>query len=220
MSPERRRRPKGRPRGESGASEAILKAARAQFAERGYLGATIRAIAGGAGVDPALVLHYYGSKEELFAAAMQLPMVPSQVISQTLAPSPDGRLEPGFGEHIVRAALTVWESTQIRGTFLGLLRSALENERAAAMLTEFISDSILTTLARAAGLAGQRPAQEAEYRVAMAASQMLGLALTRIVFGLPPMLQASVDEIAASIGPSVERYLSGDINLPERLAAQ
>ncbi len=75
----------GRRAGDSGTREAILQAARAQFAERGYDGATIRAIAAAAAVDPALVHHFYGSKESLFAAAMQLPVIPSEVISAVMA---------------------------------------------------------------------------------------------------------------------------------------
>ena len=80
MSPGRAGR--RRRAGDSGTSEAILEAARAQFAEHGYRGATIRAIAATAGVDPALVHHFYGTKEALFAAAMRLPVVPSQVLGR------------------------------------------------------------------------------------------------------------------------------------------
>jgi hypothetical protein len=86
------------------------------------------------------------------------------------------------------------------------------------MLREFMSDSILGTVARVAGL-GRPPSQaEAEYRAAMVATQMLGLALTRLLLGLPAVAGASVDELAATVGPSVERYLYGEIELPARLA--
>src|SRR5215472_17491722 len=112
----------GRRAGDSGTRHAILDAARALFAERGYNAATIRGIAAAAGVDPALVHHYYGTKEKLFAAAMQLPVVPSEYIGAALAPAarPDGT---GIGEHIVRMALTLWESEGLMETFLGLFRS-------------------------------------------------------------------------------------------------
>jgi len=206
------RRGTGRPAGDSGTREAIGEAARAQFADFGYHGATIRGIAAVAGVDPALVHHYYGTKEALFAAAMRLPIVPSEVLTAALSGGAPG--EPGFGAHLVRTALTLWESDELKETFLGLLRSAVTSEQAAVMLREFISDSILGTLARVAGLERQGSHAEAEYRAAMVATQMLGLALTRLVLGLPVVAGASVDELAATVGPSVDRYLCGDLDLP------
>src|SRR5579859_6398917 len=185
-------RPRGRQRarggrrsGDSGTSEAILDAARAQFAEHGYRGATIRAIAARAQVDPALVHHFYGTKEALFAAAMRLPVVPSEVLTAALAreawATEGGDPVAGLGEHMVRTALGLWESDQLRETFIGLLRSAVTSEQAAVMLREFIADSILSTVARAAGLLTHGSTAEAEFRAAMVATQMLGLALTRLV---------------------------------------
>jgi AcrR family transcriptional regulator len=208
----------GRRAGDSGTREAIADAARALFAERGYHGATIRAIAAAAGVDPALVHHYYGTKEALFAAAMRMPMIPSEAITAALAgvsAEPEGRL----GEAMVRAALSLWESEQIRDTFIGLLRSAVTSDQAATMLREFVADSILTTLARVAGLPDPGRSKEAEFRVAMAATQMLGLALTRLVLALPAVAGPSVDELAAAIGPSLERYLTGELPIPHRRRA-
>jgi len=212
----RGRRAGGRRAGDTGTREAIGEAARAQFADFGYRGATIRGIAAAAEVDPALVHHYYGTKEALFAAAMRIPVIPSEVLTTALSGrAPDRQ---GFGAHLVRTALTLWESDGIKETLLGLLRSAVTSEQAAAMLREFISDTILRTVARVAGLDKQTSPAEAEYRATMVATQMLGLALTRLVLGLPAVTAASVDELAATVGPSVERYLSGDIDLPARLA--
>jgi AcrR family transcriptional regulator len=210
----RGRRAGGR-RADTGTREAIGEAARAQFADRGYHGATIRGIAAAAGVDPALVHHYYGTKEALFAAAMRIPVIPSEVLTAALSGREPGG--PDFGAHLVRTALTLWESDGIKETFLGLLRSAVTSDQAAVMLREFISDSILSTVARLTGLDQQGGPAEAEYRAAMVATQMLGLALTRLVFGLPSVVGASVDELAATVGPSVERYLTGDIELPPRV---
>jgi AcrR family transcriptional regulator len=201
----------GRRSGESGTSEAILEAARAQFASRGYQGATIRGIAADAGVDPALVHHFYGTKDALFAAAMRMPVVPSEAIAAALASAP----EAGLGEYMVRTALALWESDGVKEAFTGLIRSAVASEQAMAMLREFVADSILTTIARAPGLAGLSRA-ERDYRVAMVATQMLGLALTRLVIGLPVVAGASVDELAATVGPAVDRYLTGDIAVPGR----
>ena len=221
-APSRRGRPRtgrrgaGRPAGESGTREAIVEAARAQFADLGYQGATIRGIAAVAGVDPALVHHYYGTKEGLFAAAMRLPVLPSEVLSAALSARRPG--EPGFGAHMIRTALALWESDELKETFLGLFRSAVTSEPAAIMLREFITETILGTMARVAGPDGHAAPAEAEYRAAMVATQMLGLAVTRLVIRLPAVAGASVDDLAETVGPTVERYLYGDLELRSGLA--
>jgi AcrR family transcriptional regulator len=207
------RRAAGRRPGDSGTRAAIGEAARAQFADFGYHGATIRGIAAAADVDPALIHHYYGTKEALFAEAMRLPVVPSETLTAALANRPD---ETGPGAHLVRTALTLWESAEMKETFVGLLRSAVTSEQASVMLREFITDSILTTVAKATGLDKQWSPAEAEFRATLVATQMLGLALTRLVLGLPGVAEVSVDELATAVGPSVDRYLTGDIGLPVR----
>lgn len=214
---ERGRRRTGRRAGESGTREAIGEAARGQFAERGYDGATIRGIAAVANVDPALVHHYYGSKEALFAAAMRLRVLPSEAMTAALAGQPD---DGDTGARLVRAALTLWESEGVKDTFLGLLKSAVTSDGAAAMLRDFVADSVLGAMVRVTGLAERASPAEARYRAAMVATQMLGLAMTRFVLRLPAVAEASVDELAMTVGPSVERYLSGDIELPARLAGR
>jgi AcrR family transcriptional regulator len=220
--PERARagRPRGgRRAGDSGTREAILDAARRQFADHGYDGATIRGIAADAAVDPALVHHFYGTKERLFAAAMRLPVVPSEVLTAAFAEVADGQgSEPGergLGEHLVRMALTVWESTEVRGVFLGLLRSALTSEQAADMFRGFITDAILgpvAAVARSRDPAGG--ADEAAYRAGAVATQMLGLAMSRYVIKLEPIASASPAQLAATVGPTLDRYLTGPIGRP------
>jgi len=212
MTPARRRPAAvrahtGRRAGDSGTRAAILESARQQFSEHGYDAATIRAIAAGAGVDPALVHHFYGTKESLFAAAMQLPFIPSEVITAALA---EGARPPGvgIGEHMVSSALAIWESPAVRDAFRGLLRSAVTSEQAAAMLREFITEAILTPLARLADEAG---ADDATFRASMIGSQMLGLALTRYVLQFGPVATASRPELSAAIGPTLDRYLTGDL---------
>jgi AcrR family transcriptional regulator len=197
----------GRRAGDSGTKEAILQAARAQFAERGYEGATIRAIAAAAGVDPALVHHFYGTKERLFAAAMRLPFVPGEVITAALA---EGSRPAGMsvGEHLVRTALAVWDSNAVRTSFVGILRSALTSEQAAAMLREFVTQAILGPVA--GGAVGTDP-ETTPFRASLVGSHMLGLALTRYVVQLGPVAAATPDELAAAIGPTIDRYLTGDL---------
>lgn len=202
----------GRRAGDSGTREAILDAARARFAEHGYDGATIRGIAASAGVDPALVHHFYGSKERLFTAAMRLPVVPSEVLAAAFAEA--DRRGDGFspGEQLVRTALTVWESSEVLGIFIGLLRSALTSDAAASMLREFLTDAIIGPIA--ALTRARHPAADpadAAYRASAAASQMVGLALTRHVIQLGPITEATIADLAATVGPTLDRYLTGDI---------
>ncbi len=197
----------GRRAGDSGTREAILAAARTQFAEHGYDGATIRAIAAAAVVDPALVHHFYGTKERLFAAAMQLPFIPSEAITAALAEIAD-RPGESVGEHLVRSALGVWETAEVRGAFTGLLRSALTSEQAAAMLREFLAEAILGPVA---SVAAGADLADTPFRASLVASQMLGLAITRYVLQLGPVAAVSADELAAAVGPAIDRYLDGDI---------
>jgi AcrR family transcriptional regulator len=195
----------GRRSGDSGTREAILQAARRQFANHGYDGATIRAIAAAAGVDPALVHHFYGTKERLFAASMQLPFIPSEVITAKLAEPRDP--DVSLGEHLVRSALGLWE-TGVLQSFQALFRSALTSEQAAVMLREFLTEAILRPVASVAG--GADPA-DTPFRASLVGSQMLGLAITRYILRFGPVAAASVDELAAAIGPAIDRYLAGDL---------
>jgi AcrR family transcriptional regulator len=203
---ERRARTRtGRRAGDSGTREAILSAAQAQFAEHGYDGATIRAIARTAGVDPALVHHFYGTKESLFAASMQLPFVPSEVITAGIS-----QQEPGdsLGTHLVRSALSVWESAEVRDSFQTMLRSALTSEQAAATLRDFIAEAILRPVA---SVADGGDTERTPFRASLVATQMLGIALGRYVLRFGPVAAASTEELAAAVGPTIDRYLTGDI---------
>jgi AcrR family transcriptional regulator len=177
-----------------------LEAARNSFAEHGYDRATIRGIAASAGVDPALVHHFYGTKEKLFVAATQFPRVPSEVLTEVFKSS-DERL----GEDLVRTLLRILETPEARVPVIGLLRSAMTNEGAARMLREFITDAILTLVTRRA-----KP-DEAALRASLVASQIIGLGLTRFVLEIEPIASARVDDLAVAIGPTIHRYLTGDL---------
>jgi len=208
-SGRRGNRRSGRRGGDSGTKEAILAAARTRFGDYGYDGATIRGIAADAGVDAALVHHFFGTKERLFAAAMQLPVVPSELVATALA----GAQEPGqsLGEHLLRTVLGVWDVTEMRATFLGLLRSALTSEQAAIMLREFATETILGRIAERA--APGPPGTDGQFRAALVASQVLGLALARYVLEIEPIAHARTDDLATAIGPTLERYLTGEIGV-------
>jgi AcrR family transcriptional regulator len=200
----------GRRAGDSGTREAILAASRKRFAEHGYDGATIRGIATDAGVDPALVHHFFGSKERLFAAAMRLPVVPGELLAAALAAGPADPAE-SLGEHLVRTVLRAWDSHEIRDIFLGLIRSASTSAQATTMLREFVTEAIVGRLATAAQPRGPVDPAGARYRASLVASQVVGLGLTRYVLGLEPLATADLDTLVAAIGPTVDRYLTGDL---------
>jgi AcrR family transcriptional regulator len=205
------RRGPGRRAGESRTREAILDAARRLFGEHGYDGTTIRGIAADAGVNPALVHHFYGTKERLFAAAMRLPVVPSEVLASVLGAERDRlgeEFERRLGEILIGALLRTWEMADIRTAFLGLLRSAATSEQGVTMLREFVTSAIVASLTQAAGL---RDDAEGRYRATLVASQVVGLGFTRYVLGLEPIASASAADLVAAIGPTVQRYLTGDI---------
>jgi AcrR family transcriptional regulator len=193
------RRPGRRP-GDSRTRDAILAAAREAFAASGYTATTIRDVGRAADVDAALVHHFFGTKQNLFAAAMELPGDPTQMVPELLA----GGVH-GLGERLVRTMTSTWDNAPGHNPMLALLRSATSSDQAAAMLREFLSHAILRPLARAT--APDRP----ELRASLVGSQMMGLAFTRYVVRLEPMATADIDSIASALGPTVQRHLTGDL---------
>lgn len=180
---------------------AILGAARREFAERGYDGATIRGIARAAGVDARLVHHYYRGKEEVFAAAMSLPALPADIVAGVVGPGLEG-----IGERLVRAFFTTWDAPERRPVIVGLLRNASSHERSAQMLGQFFTAALLSRVA--AGLEGEDP----ELRVALAASQLLGLALLRYVIRVEPLASAHVEDLVPLLAPVIDRHLTGPVS--------
>ena len=200
---EPRSRPSARSGRRSGAPptrERILAEARALFAERGFERATIRAVAGAAGVDPALVIHYFGSKEGLFEAALKPPVSPAAVIPGVVQGE-----RAGIGERIARAMFSIWEDPQTREAYIALIRCAASNERAAAIVREFIDREVFAVIVRAAGV------PDAELRASLVGSQIFGLAVARYVLKLEPIARASVDEVVAAVAPTLQRYIAGDV---------
>jgi AcrR family transcriptional regulator len=187
----------GRRPGPSRTREEILKAARAAFAVRGYDAVSIRAIARDAHVDPALVHRFFGSKEGVFVAAMQLPIQPSRLVPAILAQGADG-----LGERVVQTLLTLYDKTDASASFQAFLRAAVTNEQAGTMLREFITTEIL---GRVATVAPDQP----ELRAALAASQILGLLMARYIVRVPQIVEAECSHLAACIGPTIQRYLTG-----------
>ena len=190
----------GRRPGESGTRAAVLATARESFGMRGYGATSVRGVARTAGVDPSLVLHYFGSKDGLFAAAIELPFDPAEVVSGLLAGGADG-----LGERIVRTFVTVWDASPGQGSMLAMLRSAVSHEDAAAMLRELLLRVMLRPLAVGAG--GSDP----DLRAALLASQVVGLAISRYVLRLEPVTSAPADRLASLLGPTLQRYLTGEL---------
>lgn len=202
QSPGPRRR--GRPPRTEGAADApaardrILTAARNEFAERGYDKTSIRGIAKAAGVDPALVHHYFGTKDQIFGAAVELIFAP------TLA-APDavhGGSREGAGERMARFMFGVWENPVTRLPLLAVMRSALTNEAAAAVLRGMIERRLL--LRMVVELHVPNP----EFRAQLAAGHMIGIAMLRYVIRMEPMASAPVEDIVAMVGPTLQRYLT------------
>jgi AcrR family transcriptional regulator len=187
----------GRRPGVGGTREKILAAARSQFSDSGFEGTTVRSIAGEAQVDPALVIHYFGSKEAVFLAAVEFPVDPAEFIPKLLAPGLDG-----LGGRLVSFFVTTWDSPA-GSPLLGILRSAVDNERAAALLRDFVSREVLGRLAQALEL------DQPQLRASLAATQLLGLAVLRYIVKVEPLASARAEDVAGWIGPSVQHYLTG-----------
>jgi len=188
----------GRRPGNQDTRSSILEAARAAFADKGYDKSSIRAIAAEAGVDPALVHHYFGTKEKLFLATVNAPINPGELIPQALHGPRDQ-----VGERVVRMALGVWDSPA--GTAaLAVFRSALSNEWTARLLREFVVTQILR---RAVRELVTDPA-EAQMRSALMATQIAGLMVTRYVLKIEPLASADPETLVAAVGPNVQRFLT------------
>jgi AcrR family transcriptional regulator len=185
----------GRRPGAGGTRERILSAARSHFTEVGFDGATIRGIAAAAGVDPALVPHYFGSKEGVFRAAVEFPVNPADFLPRLLEPGLDG-----LGERLARFFLDTWDSPA-GSPLLALIRSVVANETAAELFRDFVSREVLGRLADAIEV------DNPELRTNLVASQLVGLAMVRYVVRIEPLASASPEEVARWVGPTLDRYL-------------
>ena len=193
-------RRRGRRPGKSATRGAILDAAREEFAAQGYDRARIRAIAARAGVDPALVHHFFGTKDALFAAAMELPVNPGAIIAPVLAEGLEGA-----GERIVRRVLEVWGDAAARQPLLAMVHSVSSRPEVAETLRRFIEHEVRDRIA--AVLA----APDAPLRATLAGSQVVGLVVARYVLRVEPLASADPERLVAAVGPALQRYLTGDL---------
>lgn len=188
----------GRRPGDSGTRDAILDAARAGFAESGFAATTIRGVAARAGVDAALVHHFFGTKDQLFSAALALP-------EDFMAglPQPFAGDRADVGERMTRTYLRLWEDPATGAALRAVVRSTFAHQEAAALLREVIASQLL---ARAAA---QLDVDSPELRVALASAHLFGVAVTRYVVVVEPLAGTPLDDLVTAVAPAVQHYLTG-----------
>lgn len=190
---------RGRRPGAPDTRAAILAAARARFASQGFSGTTIRAVAADAGVDAALVHHYFGSKDDLFLTALELPVDPRQVLAEVVAKGADGA-----GERFLATFLSVWDDPQLQPTLVAVARGVMDPGS-----QQLLSNGFLPVVVQPIGVALglDRP----EHRMTLVASQVVGLILLRYVLAVEPLASMPRDQVVATYGPTIQRYLTGPI---------
>jgi AcrR family transcriptional regulator len=187
----------GRRPGDSGTRELILAAARRQFAERGYDRTSLRSVAQEAGVDPTLVSHFYGTKQELFVTVVQLPFDPAEVVERLVA----GDRET-TGLRLARFFLGVLESAPGRQRVTGLVRAAASEAEAARMVRELVTRELVGRIAEAL------ESDDAPLRASLVGSQIVGLVMARYVVGVEPLASRDPDAVAEAIAPVLQHYLT------------
>jgi len=196
-----RKRP-GRPPGVSDARERILASAREMFARNGIDKTSIRAVAADAGVDPALVHHYFGTKRQLFAAAIRIPVNPMQVLGP-LRETPIQEL----GYRLPSLLLPLWDSEMGKG-FIAELRSALAGS-GVSLFRAFLQEVIAVEV----GSRVDSPPGTGMIRIQFVATQLVGVVMARYILELEPFKSLPVEQIAETIAPNIQRYLTGDLPL-------
>lgn len=200
MTDDAGRRRGRRTRTESaGTRDRILAVAREEFSARGYEKTSVRGIAKAAGVDPALVHHYFGTKEQVFEAAVEGALAPVLRAPQDLAEGP----ADDVGERLTRFMFGVWENPVTRVPLLAIVRSAVDNEAAAAVFRRLVVSQVLRRVA------GRLDGPDGELRAELAAAQLVGCAMLRYVIQMEPLASADVEEIIARVAPVVQGHLTG-----------
>jgi AcrR family transcriptional regulator len=196
------REPKvGRRPGNQDTRGQIITAARQAFAERGFAGASMRAIAAEAGVDAALIHHYFDSKQQLFLATVALPPELPRIVERVAAGS-----RSDLGERLVRTVLGVWDS-ELQPSLVAAIRTTLTDPALTRSVGEFLTLEVIGQVLRRDDL----PAEEANRRAGLVASQILGLLIGRYVLRMPVLADRETEDLVAEIGPTVQRYLDGRI---------
>lgn len=190
---------RGRRPGSPDTRAAILAAARQAFAAKGYAGTSVRGVAGDAGVDSALVHHYFKTKDALFLAALELPVDPRELLIPALAGGVDGA-----AERMLRVFLSVWDDPDLQLPLLGVVRGMVDPTGSRLMRDGFVP-VVLGPVGVALGI--DRP----ELRMPLVASQTFGLIVMRYVVALEPIASMPADDVVAIFAPTIQRYLSGPL---------
>jgi AcrR family transcriptional regulator len=185
------------PRRQGDARADIVAAARRLFAERGYDGTSLRAVARAAGVDPALVHHYFEGKPQLYSLSIGLDLDPLAVRSRILAAGPDQ-----VPESLLRVFLAMWEDPAGRERFRSVIANLATRPEAAAAYRQFVTSALLGPVAAAMGV------DHAAHRAALVGSQMIGLALARYVVAIEPLASLPAEAVVADVAPTLRRYLT------------
>lgn len=191
--------PRGRRRGSPDTRSSILTAARTSFATHGYAGTTMRGVASAAGVDAALVHHYFGTKDALFLAALQLPVDPRALMGPVL----DGPVSSA-AERFLRVFLSVWDDPEIQPSLLTVARGIMDPS-ASRLLSDGILPVIIEPIGAALGIS------DPGLRMPLVASQVIGLILMRYVLAVEPLASMPADRVVATYAPTIQRYLTGEL---------
>jgi AcrR family transcriptional regulator len=194
--PSRGRRP-----GPSDTREAILAAAARRFAEAGYDRASLRAIAAAAGVDQKLIAHYFGSKQQLFVAAIGFPLDPGELVPQIFAGGRDG-----LRERLADVLTSLLEQPEVRERLTGVVRAAASSPEMARTIREFLARAVFEPVAAAL------ESDEPRLRANLVASQVVGLLMARFVVAIEPLASTPARRVAEAVAPTLERYLVGPLS--------
>jgi AcrR family transcriptional regulator len=192
---------RGRRPGPSKTRDAILAAARERFSEQGYDRVRMRDVAADARVDVALVNYHFGSKDGLFAAALEMPTPMAALMADVLE---QGGIDD-FAERFLRRVLEVWDDPQTGGALVALVRSAMSHPPAAEQLRAFVQAELL------ARVAGRLQGPDADARAALFGSQLIGLLLYRHVLHVEPVASMARDELVRRAAPALQRHLTGSL---------
>jgi len=194
------REPKiGRRPGNQDTRGQIITAARQAFAAKGFAGVSMRAIAADAGVDAALIHHYFDSKQQLFLATVALP---TDLLQRLELVGAGDRKD--LGERLVRTVLGVWDS-ELQPSLIAAIRTALTDPALTRSIVEFFTLEVIGHVLRRDDL----PPEEANRRAGLVASQVLGLLIGRYVLRLPVLVDRRTEDLVAEVGPTVQRYVDG-----------
>ena len=193
----------------SGTRDAIARVATRKFAELGYDRTTMRAVAAEAGVDPALVRHFFGSKQRLFVSVMSLPISADEILPRILHGD-----RASAGERVARFVIGQLDDPVARRVLTGLVRAAASEPEAAQLVRELLTRRLLEPIARGLGV------DDARLRTSLVSSQMIGLVMARHVVRIQPLASLPSEHLVQALAPTLQRYLLEPLGHPVRRSAR